>query len=534
VARADDANSVANFGHTTDAANFLLADIECPPELRAFIDALIGVAGGRADFFTAGDELLAARLGRSTKSVQRHRDELARWQKTNNMTLAEIEDEFTDGDGKRHAHRYRVHLGRIAVETCNDARASEKWRANPGIALAEAARKKRNDLPELMPRKRRGSKRRPDAETQINAKLRTARTLIEKAAAMIGGIHLQQAMHGSRTPFEPDPEVIDAIRRSVEALTGESHTASPPVSTIKVGQKMDTRGALPDVEPSPSAAACGQNVRKETEHSAAAVRALEAFESVGASVFQAVLKDDRTGDVAEVTHDASSLRKHLGDYLARNAAGRESLIIRPRGAPLIQVDDLDAATLARLQPFAFLTIETSPGSYQAWIALHSGDAPALADVRSRLLAGLAGTGNGGSYGALRFPGSLNCKPNRLRADGTAPRVRLMAASARRVTAKELEAAHLLAPPPSPAPKPSRPRASHARRPLPSYAECLSRKNGDRSRADASFLKIAELRGWPLDEACDELERVSGRAQEEKARGRKDYVRRTARFVAGTP
>jgi hypothetical protein len=36
---------------------------------------------------------------------------------------------------------------------------------------------------------------------------------------------------------------------------------------------------------------------------------------------------------------------------------------------LIQLDDLDEATVQRLRPAAFLALRTSPGNYQAWMAV---------------------------------------------------------------------------------------------------------------------------------------------------------------------
>jgi hypothetical protein len=50
--------------------------------------------------------------------------------------------------------------------------------------------------------------------------------------------------------------------------------------------------------------------------------------------------------------------------------------MRPRssGAALIQLDDLDEQAIVRLRPMSFLVLRTSPGNYQAWVAVADGDA----------------------------------------------------------------------------------------------------------------------------------------------------------------
>jgi hypothetical protein len=55
---------------------------------------------------------------------------------------------------------------------------------------------------------------------------------------------------------------------------------------------------------------------------------------------------------------------------------RLNLIVRPR-APgslrLVQLDDLDAERLARVQACAFRVVETSLGSFQAWLCVRDAD-----------------------------------------------------------------------------------------------------------------------------------------------------------------
>src|SRR5258705_6386404 len=84
-----------DFAHVTDETNFLLALWESPPAFRAFIDAVIGVAGyraGKSEWFKASDKEIARRAGRSEKWVQMHRKEFLSWQKKHNVAFLDIED----------------------------------------------------------------------------------------------------------------------------------------------------------------------------------------------------------------------------------------------------------------------------------------------------------------------------------------------------------------------------------------------------------------------------------------------------------
>jgi hypothetical protein len=223
----------------------------------------------------------------------------------------------------------------------------------------------------------------------------------------------------------------------------------------------------------------------------------------------------------------------LPELVERTEQGAESLIIRPRGGALIQLDDCSLELAERLEPFVFMTFETSPDNYQAWIALPEETSEAeLKAVRSRLLTVLDETGaNGGAYGAMRWPGSINRKPSR---NGFRVRLHRVWLSAY-CTVAELEAAGLLAPvAPVPQPPPAKPKGFRLRlggnQVFPSYDRCLAEKDGDRSKADAAFLKLCSLRGFSMVEAVAELERVSERAREERQRGRRDYANRTWNFV----
>ncbi len=180
---------------------------------------------------------------------------------------------------------------------------------------------------------------------------------------------------------------------------------------------------------------------------AEALKALEAFESVGATLFCPQLLAEETGAVEEAdVVKGARLRERLPFYLERNATRSESLIISVRDKVIVQVDDCDEFALAWLRPFAFLTVKTSPGSYQAWLCLT--DTTTCNAIRERLLRRLSTiSGNPGWFGGLRWPGSRNCKLEHRRPDGSFPMVEITSISpGRRVTSAELEHANLLAPP----------------------------------------------------------------------------------------
>src|SRR5207244_4438281 len=87
----------------------------------------------------------------------------------------------------------------------------------------------------------------------------------------------------------------------------------------------------------------------------------------------------------------------------RDAAARQhNVIVRPRSGntQMIQLDDLDEAAAEQLQPVSFLVLRTSPGSYQAWVAVAG---PADAGFARRLRQG-AGADLAAS-GATRISGS---------------------------------------------------------------------------------------------------------------------------------
>ena len=70
----------------------------------------------------------------------------------------------------------------------------------------------------------------------------------------------------------------------------------------------------------------------------------------------------------------------------------------------IQLDDLKADQLPRVAPAVFLTLETSPGNFQAWLALPGSEDK---DFARRLRKGTGADAT--ASGATRVAGSLNFK-----------------------------------------------------------------------------------------------------------------------------
>jgi hypothetical protein len=163
------------------------------------------------------------------------------------------------------------------------------------------------------------------------------------------------------------------------------------------------------------------------------------------------MKDEATGtDESRKNVPLRELALTMPAYVERNNQAEESLILRPTGAALIQIDECAARECNLLADYAFLVAETSPANYQTWLALPGGTSDAeRKEVRERLIRGaLAGSSaNVGAGGAMRWAGSRNCKAERRQPDGSFPRVRLSVVNYGRVaTTAELERAGLLAAP----------------------------------------------------------------------------------------
>jgi hypothetical protein len=257
---------------------------------------------------------------------------------------------------------------------------------------------------------------------------------------------------------------------------------------------------------------------------------LDAFASVGATGFDLTFTDAAGRKVGfRGDRPVGELQRDMPEILQEATERRHNVIVRPRStsATLIQLDDLDAAAAARLRPLSFLTVRTSPGNYQAWLAVTDGDA----DFARRLRKGARADPM--ASGASRVSGSLNFKD---KYSPQYPRVQTAHAHpGRLVTRAELEALGVVADPEKapPAADPISRRRPGARG-WPNYQRCLDNappaRDADRpdiSRADFTFCLLAIDWGWGVEETAARLMQESGKAHENG----EAYALRTARSAA---
>ena len=249
---------------------------------------------------------------------------------------------------------------------------------------------------------------------------------------------------------------------------------------------------------------------------------LDAFASVGVRTFDVTMTDikgDKIPRSFQPNCGVDQLRRSIGPQIEAAARARENFIIRPRSAnaTLIQLDDVPADAAARLAGYAFMVLCTSPGNFQAWVAVKK-DAPA--DFARRLRKG-AGADPSAS-GATRISGSLNFKT---KYSPAFPLVEITETNPGRITtADELTSAGLVAPaeeaPRRVSNRVSQPgRAGKSRR-WPSYALCVQNSppvhQGERpdiSRADFTWCMLAIDWGHSPEDTAARLMLESTKAQE---------------------
>ena len=251
---------------------------------------------------------------------------------------------------------------------------------------------------------------------------------------------------------------------------------------------------------------------------------VEAFASVGVTSFDISFTDELEKSTGfRPGQSAAQLHSSLRHFIARAEQDR-NVILRPnlpqnRGV-LAQLDDVkDKPMQQHLARFAFLTIETSPGNRQLWLAI----ADPEPDTRRRLKKAVGADAH--ASGAVRLAGTANRKPKYA---PNYPMVRLVARQpGRMVTRFELEFAGLL-PEIRDEPLP-RLIARRAPRRWPSYDKVLqgAPRGGDlgeqRYAADFTFAMIAIDWGWSPEETAARLLEESTKAQENG----EEYARRTA-------
>jgi hypothetical protein len=170
-----------------------------------------------------------------------------------------------------------------------------------------------------------------------------------------------------------------------------------------------------------------------------------------------------------------------------------------------------------------MTVETSPGNYQAWLAIVGGDD----DLIRRLVKAVCVDWNASR--AVRVAGSPNCKA-KYAPDFPGVRIAGLQPS-KTIRPAQLVDLGLVAPPPVAWPLSTPFHGTHSRG-WPDYERVLRcapvTKDGrlDRSRADYLWCKWAVERGNPFANVAARLLDVSEKARQEWERGNKNYVRRT--------
>jgi hypothetical protein len=248
---------------------------------------------------------------------------------------------------------------------------------------------------------------------------------------------------------------------------------------------------------------------------------LATFASVGVRAFDVTFTNlDNVKVGYRPNRQLDELRSVIDRHLQETTARRQNFIIRPRGsqAELIQLDDLAEGAAAAITPLALMVVCTSPGNYQAWVAVK--DAPE--DFARRLKKG-AGADPSAS-GATRIAGSLNFKS---RYAPAFPTVEITRANPGLVVrAGELESRGFVALPEAPRPRVSpRPSAGRRRgaRKWPSYERCLDQapplvkaggsQSEARSRVDFTWCMIAIDWGWSIEATAARLLEESSKARE---------------------
>jgi len=274
----------------------------------------------------------------------------------------------------------------------------------------------------------------------------------------------------------------------------------------------------------------------------AAYKMLDTFASVGVTHFDLTHIDiDGEKRGFRPQQSVAQLKNSLPKLFPGAEARRNNIIIRPHSgkAQLVQLDDLDQAALSRVGEAAFLTLQTSPGNHQAWIAVSGLDNASDAKDFARRLRKGAGADPTAS-GATRVAGTTNYKR---KYEPGFPTVTILAAAPGRVaTPAELEALGLVASP-EPVKQPSvvplrvsrRHEAAIRARRWPDYQRCLDGAPESKSRpgkpreslADFTWCKTALDWGWTTQETAARLMEVSAKARENGER----YAALTAQNAA---
>jgi hypothetical protein len=276
-----------------------------------------------------------------------------------------------------------------------------------------------------------------------------------------------------------------------------------------------------------------------------AFRMLDAFASVGATHFDLTHTDiDGEKRGFRPRQSLAQLKNSLPKLFPGAVARQNNIIVRPLSDKVhfVQLDDLDAAGFGRVGEATFLTLETSPGNHQAWVAVSGLQTPEDAKDFARRLRKGSGADHSAS-GATRVAGTSNYKrkyaPN-------FPVVRIGdIARGRIVTKDQLEELGLVAPAepeiattPAFTTRAGQDRRSRSTKVWPDYARSLagappSLQGGgpDRSMADFAWCMTAIDWGWTIEDTAAKLVEVSEKARERVRLKDEGYALITAQNAA---
>ena len=120
----------------------------------------------------------------------------------------------------------------------------------------------------------------------------------------------------------------------------------------------------------------------------AAYKMLDIFASAGATHFDLTHTNiDSKNRGFRPRQSLAQLKNSMPRLFPGAAARQNNIIVRPLSdrVHFVQLDDLDKLMLSRVGDAAFLTLQTSPGNHQAWIAVSGLDNAADAKDFARRL-----------------------------------------------------------------------------------------------------------------------------------------------------
>jgi hypothetical protein len=263
-----------------------------------------------------------------------------------------------------------------------------------------------------------------------------------------------------------------------------------------------------------------------------AMRMIDVFTSVGARQFvvtkldvEQTIKWGKSYSARELRNllpamvrTAEFRRKHILPSGQEIEAG-ENLIVRPSGPDVtfVQLDDLSAEQLKPLYPASCLMINTSPGNYQAWIAVSGVEKPESKEFIRRVRK-TVGDADKSASGSTRVSGTENWKLKYL---PQPPIVAIThAAPGRVMTPEKLKEMGLLATPEPVKAYPIRVSPFTSSASWPDYQKCVNgappnhAKDGpDISKADFFYAMLCAQRRHGVEAIAASLMELSTKAKE---------------------